>query len=168
AMSSYQPLYPWSRDSDWNTLVEPTALTLDVTEIYGNAGESFHLTATVAPEDVTLPYVFWRSTDPEIATVDNDGVVTLHVSTSELEGNECRIIAETLYADAPIAVAGIGGDPELSVIDEIGADQAEKIDYSQPYDVYDLQGVLLGNSIEAVAPGFYIVRQGANTTKILK
>ncbi|MDE6383950.1 MAG: leucine-rich repeat protein [Paramuribaculum sp.] len=166
AMSAYKTR--WSRYSDWNTLVEPTALTLDVTEIYGNAGESFHLTATVAPEDVTLPYVFWRSTDPEIATVDNDGVVTLHVSTSELEGNECRIIAETLYADAPIAVAGIGGNPELSDINELEADAKAGIDYSQPYSVYDLQGSWLGRSVDALSPGFYILRQGSKTAKIMK
>lgn len=148
--------------------MEATDLTLDEKEIYGNVGDTVRLTATMAPENASLPYVFWRSTDPKIATVDNYGLVTLRVNTSELEGAECHIIAETLYADGPVAIAGIGGVPELSDIADIEADSAGGIDYSQPYDVYNLQGIRVGSAAGQLAPGVYIVRQGAKTAKIAK
>ncbi|MDE6228142.1 MAG: hypothetical protein K2M63_11575 [Muribaculaceae bacterium] len=41
-----------------------------------------------------------------------------------------------------------------------------EIDSTQPYEVYSLNGVMIGNSIENLAPGIYIVRQGNAVKKI--
>ncbi|MDE6633456.1 MAG: leucine-rich repeat protein, partial [Muribaculaceae bacterium] len=90
-----------------------TALEIEgMTSISGNAGDTFQLKAKMTPEDVTLPYVLWRSTNPKIATVDNNGLVKYQEYSAEdltrAEGDEendgtCKIIAESLYYDGPIA-----------------------------------------------------------------
>ncbi|WHQ77622.1 Ig-like domain-containing protein (plasmid) [Latilactobacillus curvatus] len=40
-------------------------------------GETKQLTATVAPEDATNILVEWESSDPAVATVDQNGLVTI-------------------------------------------------------------------------------------------
>ncbi|MBR3815352.1 MAG: Ig-like domain-containing protein [Clostridia bacterium] len=45
-------------------------------ELY--CGETLELTATVLPEDTTDKGIIWSSSDEEIATVDENGVVTAH------------------------------------------------------------------------------------------
>lgn len=170
AAELYATTEPWSNFSNRHILTEATSLTLNATNISGNAGDTFQLTANVQPANVTLPYVFWKSTNPEIATVDNNGLVTIHVNTPEYEtyaadgGAACQIIAETLYANGPIARVNIGNN--LSGIDEIGSDTSQAIDYSKPYDVYNMQGIRVGSTTKGLVPGMYIVRQGAATAKI--
>ena len=41
-----------------------------------------------------------------------------------------------------------------------------EIDSTLPYEVYNLNGVMIGNSIENIAPGIYIVHQGNVVKKI--
>ena len=40
------------------------------------AGETTEATAAVLPANATLPFVDWTSSNPEVATVDRDGIVT--------------------------------------------------------------------------------------------
>lgn len=51
-------------------------VSLDVTELTLNIGESKTLTATVKPDDATYKAVTWTSTDPAVAAVDDTGKVT--------------------------------------------------------------------------------------------
>ena len=51
---------------------------------------------------------------------------------------------------------------DFTGIDEVSAD----FDNTLPYEVYNLNGVMIGNSIDNLAPGIYIVRQGNTTKKI--
>ena len=64
--------------ADGEKLVEtlPTSITLDKTEATLKAGESLTLNATVVPEDTTDKTVVWSSSDPAVATVDENGKVT--------------------------------------------------------------------------------------------
>jgi len=95
-------------------MIEPTELKVDGDKtLTGKAGDTFQLTATLYPrKKVTLPQIFWRSTNPDIATVTPDGLVTLHADMSDIMAmaadddsseNSCKIIAETLYANGPVA-----------------------------------------------------------------
>ena len=56
--------------------VKVTGITLDKTQVELIAGESVILTATVMPENATYKTVTWVSTNPRIATVTDEGVVT--------------------------------------------------------------------------------------------
>ena len=53
-----------------------TEVTLDQSEISLYGGETAQLTATLAPENATNKTVYWRSSDPNVATVDETGLVT--------------------------------------------------------------------------------------------
>ncbi|MDE6383925.1 MAG: leucine-rich repeat domain-containing protein [Paramuribaculum sp.] len=168
----------------WNqfgsyAMLEPEEIKIEGAQtIDAVPGDTIRLTAKISPENVTLPQIFWRSTNPAIATVDNDGVVVVRGVEPDMQtyaqgdadntAGGCRIIAESLYADAPVAVVAINS--ELADIEDIVIDrpQSQTIDYTEPYDVYNMQGVWLGRSVDAVAPGFYILRQGTKAAKILK
>lgn len=56
--------------------VAVTGVSLDVSEVYLTVGGTAVLTATVQPEDATNKNVSWFTDDAEVATVDEEGVVT--------------------------------------------------------------------------------------------
>jgi len=160
AEEAYRSSNPWSEFSDIGHLIEPTAVEIDGAAEYYNvkSGDTFKLTATVSPADVSLPYIFWRSTNPAFATVDYYGNVTIHDSNASDNGG-CEIIAETLYADAPVAkVAFKQGESGIEDI-VVDSDASEINCYT---DIYNMQGICLKRNasqddVNALAPGLYIV-----------
>lgn len=164
----------WSWFDDPIVMTEPTSIEMEKKDISGKPGDTFQLTATLKPENVTLPHIFWRSTNPEVATVDENGLVTLHqeisgVMTMAENGDDagpCKIIAESLYANGPVAEVLVNASS--SDIDNIFDDNkdAGEIDYSAPYEVYNLQGMKVGATTAGLIPGIYIIRQGSLVKKI--
>ena len=161
-------------------MTEPTGIEMadHPTTLTGKAGDTFQLTATLVPADVTLPHVFWRSTDPDIASVDNNGLVTIHADSDETlalaaensesqYGRTCKIIAESLYANGPVIEVTV--NDIASGIENITPETtpAGQIDYNAPYEVYSLQGMNVGRTLDGLTPGIYIVRQANNVKKIL-
>ncbi len=129
-----------------------------------NPGETHKFNVAITPANASLPYIFWRSTNPEFATVDNDGNVTLvgnGVESAQADGDvvtECRIIAETLYADGPVAEFTV--QDYASAIDDIVVDTPAAPE--RPNDIYNLQGICLKRNasqedVDALAPGLYII-----------
>ncbi len=55
----------------------PSEITLDQSNINKKVGSTVRLTATVAPYDATDKSVIWSSSDPDVATVDKTGLVTI-------------------------------------------------------------------------------------------
>ena len=156
---------------------EPTEIKVEGNKtLTGKPGDTFQLKATLYPEDVTLPYVFWRSTNPDIATVDANGLVTLHADMSDAMAmaadddastNSCKIIAESLYADGPVAEFTVNNiTTGIEDVIHDGGNASGDIDFSAPVEVYNLQGVKVAYSVENLANGIYIVRQGKNVRKI--
>lgn len=176
AADAYYDAYTcWDR-FDATVMVEPTDLKIDGDKtLSGKPGDTFQLTATLYPDNVTLPHVFWYSTNPDIATVDRNGLVTLRSEVSDMTAmvsetdafdRSCRIIAESLYADGPVAeviVSDTTSDIEVVTGD---AEQDTDIDLSAPVEVYNIQGVMVSDSAEGLENGIYIVRQGNNAKKI--
>ncbi len=160
-----------------HVMIEPTEIRVEGDKnLNGKPGDTFRLTATLYPDNVTLPQIFWRSTNPAIATVDANGLVTLHADMSDVmamvEGDDdtdahsCKIIAESLYADGPVAEftinnieTGIG-----EIIDD--STPSGDIDFSAPVQVFNLQGVMVSDSADNLAPGIYIIRQGNAVKKV--
>lgn len=56
-------------------VVEVQSVSLDKTSVQMYAGQSYQLTATVAPENATDKTVTWQSSDTAVATVDDQGLV---------------------------------------------------------------------------------------------
>lgn len=69
-----------------NQTVPVSVVTLDLTDLVLEIGQTATLTATVAPENATNQNVNWSSTNPAVATVVN-GIVTT------LAAGECEIVA---------------------------------------------------------------------------
>ena len=173
----YDADYCWYQ-FEGQVMIEPTEFKVEGDKtLNGKPGDTFQLKATLYPTDVTLPQVFWRSTNPDIATVDANGLVTLHADMSEVmamaEGDDdnytrsCKIIAESLYADGPVAEFSIN-DVTTGIEDVIvdGGNESCDIDFSAPVEIYNLQGVRVSDSVENLSNGIYIVRQGNNVRKI--
>ncbi|MDE7153261.1 MAG: leucine-rich repeat protein [Muribaculaceae bacterium] len=164
----------WNRFSSY-VMIEPTEMKYEgEIKFDGKIGDTFQLKATLLPQNVTLPQLFWRSTNPRIATVDVNGKVTLHADLSEVRStaaavdgasNSCKIIVESLYANGPVLEIDIlneSADVEQVISDEI----TSEIDYNFPIEVYNLNGYRIGNTLENLAPGIYIIRQGNFVKKI--
>ena len=142
--------------------------------LVGNAGDTFSLRATLEPADVTLPQIFWYSTNPAVATVDANGLVTLQKSINEVaalaEGEdyaECKIIGESLYADGPKVEITVN-NLETGVDIISGGDFTNNngaIDYDSPVEVFTLNGMRVASSMENLAPGIYVIRQGSKVEK---
>lgn len=177
AADAYYDAYTcWDR-FDSHIMIEAEELRVEgETTLNGKPGDSYQLTATLYPENVTLPYIFWRSTNPDVATVTPDGVVTLHVDLKQymaLAANDsevatCKIIAESLYADGPVAEVTVNNDSSsVDIIVGGGSDDSNgNIDYNAPVEVYNLQGMKISDTIENLNHGVYIVRQGRAVEKI--
>ena len=177
AADAYYDAYTcWDR-FDSHIMIEAEELRVEgETTLNGKPGDSYKLTATLYPENVTLPYIFWRSTNPDVATVTPDGVVTLHVDLKQymaLAANDsevatCKIIAESLYADGPVAEVTVNNDnSSVDIIVGGGSDDSNgNIDYNAPVEVYNLQGMKISDTIENLNHGVYIVRQGRAVEKI--
>ena len=177
AADAYYDAYTcWDR-FDSHIMIEAEELRVEgETTLNGKPGDSYQLTATLYPENVTLPYIFWRSTNPDVATVTPDGVVTLHVDLKQymaLAANDsevatCKIIAESLYADGPVAEVTVNNDnSSVDIIVGGGSDDNNgNIDYNAPVEVYNLQGMKISDTIENLNHGVYIVRQGRAVEKI--
>lgn len=60
----------------------------------------------------------------------------------------------------------ISDEPLLSGIEDVVADGVDAIDFAMPYEVYNLQGALVGQSTDGLAAGVYIVRQGEKSAKV--
>lgn len=180
-----QNAIPAYRDAStcWNlfdgyAMIEPTEFEYSgERNISGKPGDTFQLSARLMPENVTLPQVFWRSTNPEIATVDANGLVTLHADSTGLmtlsaedeeeTGRTCKIIAESLYADGPVVEVSVSD--VTTGIEDITADSMtdDAIDFNASIEVYNLNGFKVSNGTDNLAPGIYIIRQGKAVKKFI-
>lgn len=157
-------------------LSEPTELRIESdSQVVGKPGDTVQLRASLYPKDVSLPQIFWSSTNPAIAIVDQNGLVKLRdghaigFARSEDKTGEyasCKIIAESLYANGPKAEFEI--HVEQSGLEDvvINSDKHDEIDFSLPIEVYNLQGAMVAKSVEGISKGIYIIRQGLKVQKI--
>ncbi len=82
----------------------PTSLTVDPTELTLRVGETYPLTAVIEPADAD-PTLIWRSSNPEVATVDENGRVTA-VSDGSATITVCSAVDETISATCLVTVTG--------------------------------------------------------------
>ena len=126
---------------------------LSEAEISGAAGETKQLTLDVTNKDTekVLPATTkWTSADPAIASVDENGLVTL-VSKGSTE-----ITADYNGTQAVCAVSVLG----QTAIDVIGTDA---IDAEAEY--FNLQGMRVDAA--NLTPGVYVVRKGNEVQKVV-
>lgn len=134
------------------TTIPATGLKLDITEYTGKAGTTLLLKATVEPENATDNALTWSSSNPEVASVDNDGLVSLlTVGTATI-----TVHCGELSASCELTVEAKSGGIDNVVIDE---DTEVNITTLQGIRVYT--GTFAGHNL---APGIYIVRLANGTS----
>lgn len=73
----------------------------------------------------------------------------------------------SVYANTvPWKYFSIISEEEYDGVDNIISDENNDIDFSTPVQVYNLQGVMVSDTVNDLANGIYIVRQGNNVKKI--
>ena len=93
--------------------IAPTGVTLDKTSLSLRKGETYTLTATVAPANATDKTVAWSSGNTNVATVDGKGKVTgvaagnALVTAKTADGNRTAVCAVTV-TDIEIDLSGLG------------------------------------------------------------
>ena len=133
------------------------SITLDPSEWAGEVGESFHINASILPENASNKTLEWTSDNDEVASVDEDGNVTVHT-----EGT-CLITARTTDGSDLSATCIISGSTLVQSIVESDEHTIE---------LYNLQGVYVKSSTQEelpynLTPGVYILRKGNEVKKII-
>ena len=128
-------------------------ILLNSNEFVLNAGFTFQLTAVVLPGNVTNPAIVWTSSNPEVATVDDNGLVS-----AVAEGNA------TITATSADGNAMATADVEVKI--NMGIEDVT-VDGSADIEVYNAAGTKMGTSLQNLVPGVYFVRQGTKVTKVV-
>ena len=129
-----------------------TELQLNMTEAELEEEESIQLTVEVLPSNATNKDVEWSSSDESVATVTESGLITA-IATGT----------------AVITVRSKDGNSEATCTIIVQSNSGVKTvltDGSSPVEVYNLNGYKISDSTDNLAPGIYIVRQGAKTYKM--
>ncbi len=174
--SYYESNYCWYRFNQAK-LISATGIDKGASlPLIYQADTKQQLYATVVPNGASLKTVFWHSTNPEIATVDNNGLVTFHALKDEngrtlapdrakADAAECKIIASTLYADGPVLEFSVNSIVS-KINDVVSVASSDEFDPSLPYKVYNLSGIMVGTDKDNLAAGIYIIIQGSKAHKI--
>ena len=122
-------------------VVEVTDIKLDKVSASLEEGETLTLTATVTPDDAADKTVTWSSSKPEIASVDENGVVTAIKAGRAI----IYAMAGDQKASCIVNVKPAAG------IDEVTNDKDE-------LTIYDLTGrKILVEYLEELPAGIYII-----------
>lgn len=162
------------------------SLKLDRNEANMEVGETVKLEPVFSPVNTDPKYrgINWVSSDPEVASVDANGLVTaLSVGTATITAAS----TESTYwkPTCTVTVSEKSGIEEVRTATDVKAWPNPFTDYIivetskvSLAKVYDIQGSLListeigvgQNRIDtsALAPGLYIVRVGAETVKMIR
>ena len=149
----------------WKTFksINGVDVWLDTNSAKLNTGESINIkNEYLHVENVSVKSENWSSSNPDVATVNNEGVVTAvadgkaTITINVVDSNNVSYSYKfNLTVDTP------------SGITFVTTDSKGVIDYSAAYEVFTVNGMLVGKSVESLAPGLYIVRQKAASAKIL-
>ena len=136
-------------------MVESITVTPD--EWSGVEGDSIQLTAIVSPENATNKELNWSSSNDEVATVDETGLVVINnqgsciITVRATDGSEI---------EAQCYIVGTSG------IEYILGDFATKV------DVYEIGGLLVKKDcdkegLKMLTPGTYILKDGNKVVKVI-
>lgn len=158
---------------DWVRIYKPvegevgevTAVTLDKTEVTSYINESFTLYPIITPNNALDLSVTWATDNPEVATVDENGVVTSHsVGTATITAttNENQKTATCLVTVSDEKVAsGVNFDDEAKYLNteyEVGSELIVSCDYHAGSG-YEVTGGFGGVKfwLREISPGWNVV-----------
>ena len=145
--------------------IETFMVALSYTKDNLTVGESIKLTANIVSADKTnieIASEVWSSSIPTVATVDQSGNISaLSPGTTTITVTVTDKANNVRTDNCLVTVSPSSG------VDIISADTTEFIDYSLPFEIFNLNGSKLGGSLTKLQPGVYILRQNNKATKIV-
>ncbi len=138
-------------------IILATSITLDKTSVEAEAGTTVTLTATVLPDDATDKTVAWSSSDESVATVDQEGNVTIIALGFAI------ITAETTDGSNLYAECSVNG---ISYVQSLVIESGN-------VDIFTLDGIIIRKNadqeyVSNLARGTYIIRTANKVFKIVK
>lgn len=142
---------------------EPTILissiTIDPSAITGEVGKTHQLTASIVPENASDKTLVWSSDNSTIASVDSDGLLTLHA-----KGNAI-IKASATDGSGMSATCAVVVDESTSINDIV-------IDSDEYVKIYNLHGTLVYEGVYSksniVSGTHIIISQGNRIKRIIR
>ncbi|MDE6410500.1 MAG: leucine-rich repeat protein, partial [Muribaculaceae bacterium] len=153
ALEAYRAHEVWQKFANMSKVIMIESLSIDPEEYEAAQNTQFRITATVLPEDATDKQLEWSSSDETVATVDQDGLVTI------LNPGECIITVRT--------TDGSDLSAECRLYVTTGIENVSIDDSQEDIEVFNMNGFMISNSIENLAPDIYIVRKGNTVKKII-
>ena len=152
--------------------VVATGITLSNTALTLTTGATAQLSAAITPENATYKSVTWSSSDTEVATVSEVGVVTAlkagsaTITVSTVNG--LKATCTVTVTPKPSGIEGVDGDGVTPVSVESGE---IVISGDAEAEVYSLTGarvaVATGGRVSGLPRGIYLVRTGGKTYKLV-
>jgi uncharacterized protein YjdB len=161
--------------------IKVISITLNESKLTLDEGETFQLEATVLPENATNKNVQWRSNNEEVATVDEDGLVTtisfgsVTITVTTVDGNlpdSCMIEvnSKTVGVDNPENILSVYPTITNGII-YIQSSCSEDI------SIIDITGKILMNKkltagkqtldLSGFSDGIYFIRTENNIIKVI-
>lgn len=162
AMSAYKDAHACWNNFNSTILDLPEYLSINSAhDIPVSVGDVIPLSGSMMPDSVKHPDLFWSTSNPDVATVDNDGNVSIH--TIPDTANPCSITAESIYSDAPT--------DRLDLFSFIPTSEEniseENINPSTTATLYNILGIRIKNAANAISSGICIVHNGNRTFKVI-
>lgn len=152
SVDEYSQNKVWGRFSVHPIVLPVTSIELNPGEWSGEAGDVFKIEATVYPLNSSNPSLYWLSSDETVATVNGEGLVTIHSS------GYCEITAR--------ATDGSGVEAICKITSTVGIESVEA-EIEGEIRVYNLAGQLIQVGYTNNLPkGVYIVRKSDRSKKI--
>ena len=153
AIEAYRNDEVWQKFANMSKATMIDSLSIDPQEYTAVKDTQFRITATLLPEDATYKQLAWSSSDETVATVDQEGLVTI------LKPGECIITVHT--------TDGSDLSAECHLYVTTGIENIAIEDSEEDIRVFNMNGILISNSLENLAPAIYIVRKGNTVKKII-
>lgn len=136
-----------------------SSITIDPSAITGEVGKTHQLTASIVPENASDKTLVWSSDNSTIASVDSDGLLTLHA-----KGNAI-IKASATDGSGMSAICAVVVDESTSINDIV-------IDSDEYVKIYNLHGTLVYEGVYSksniVSGTHIIISQGNRIKRIIR
>ncbi len=161
-IDAYQKAWPFLNNFEE---IETFMVALPDTKDQMTVGESIELKVNIVSVDnstVNISSEIWSSSNTSVASVDQSGRVTaLKAGTTTIK---VTVTSDTNQVSTDECLITVSPTAD---IEYITTDSFETIDYSKPYNVYDLSGKKLTDKVDNLQPGIYLVLQHGKTMKIV-
>lgn len=135
AVSSYRTADVWKDFWELKAMKSVNSISLTETNLSLEPKQTFQLIPTVLPEDAFDPSVIWSSSNPNVATVDSNGLVTAItkgdaiITVSATDGSgvtaECSVHVDLLVKEITLSEKEIGLEPGVTQKLEVALSPSE-------------------------------------------